>query len=97
MAINFFDRVITKPRGKSNAVVCPVCGKTAELNIFENMDFSTAALFLKKEASEYFAVCPLCASAFSVSRHYMKAKNNGMFCLMTQDDLAVISKGNACE
>lgn len=95
MAIKTFDKVYTKDHGLSNEITCPVCSVRTAVKLFENTDVSPTAMFLKKDLHTFFAVCPKCASVFSVNPDYMKAKLDGTTCLMTESDLTVTVKGNA--
>ena len=95
MAIKTFDKVYTKDHGFSNEITCPVCSDSVAVKLFENTDVSPTAVILKKELHTFFAVCPKCASVFSVNPDYMKAKLDGMTCSLTASDLAVTVKGNA--
>ena len=94
MAISFFDKTYFKSHGLSNKVVCPVCKNEAELSLFESLDVSALNLFLGKEASEYFAVCPKCSGIFSVNPVFMKEREKGTFCIITSDDLTALKKTN---
>ena len=87
MALNFFDKSYIKSHGISNKVICPDCKKTVEMGLFETLDVSAVAIFLEKEMSEYFSVCPSCSGIFSVNPMFMKEKEKGTFCILTADDL----------
>lgn len=95
MAISFFDKTYCKSLGLSNKVICPDCQKTVELSLFESLDVSALSLFLGKEPSEYFALCPTCASVFHVNPVYMTERQKGTFCILTPDDLTSIKESHA--
>ena len=88
MALNFFDKSYIKSHGISNKVICPDCNKTVEMGLFETLDVSAVAIFLEKEMSEYFSVCPSCSGIFAVNPAFMKEREKGTFCILTQDDLS---------
>ncbi len=87
MSLNFFDKSYVKSHGISNKVICPDCKKTVEMGLFETLDVSAVAIFLEKEMSKYFSVCPSCSGIFTVNPDYMKEKEKGTFCILTADDL----------
>lgn len=91
MAIKTSEKLITKKHGKSNLVVCPGCKNEVNFALFENVDFSAVALLLKKK-SGCFAVCPQCARVFSVNENYIREKERGTACAMTQSDLEELKK-----
>ncbi len=91
MAIKTGEKLITKNHGKSNLVVCPDCGKEVNFSLFENIDLSSVALFLKKK-SGCFAVCPQCAGVFGVNENFIHEKERGTACAMTQSDLEKLKK-----
>lgn len=86
MAVHSSENLITKSHGKSNRIVCPACKKEVEFSLFENIDLSLVAALLKKE-NGCFAVCPECAKVFSVNKNYIKEKESGTLCVMTESDL----------
>ena len=88
MALNFFDKSYIKSHGISNKVICPDCNKTVEMGLFETLDVSAVAIFLEKEMSKYFSVCPSCSGIFAVNPAFMKEREKGTFCILTQDDLS---------
>lgn len=87
MAIKTPEKLITQSHGKSNRVTCPNCKKEVCFSLFENIDLSAVAALLKKNAGGTFAVCPECAAIFSVNENYIREKENGTVCAMTQSDL----------
>lgn len=87
MAIKTQENLITKKHGKSNRVVCPNCKKEVCFSLFENIDISPVAALLKKSGGRSFAVCPECAAIFSVNENYIREKENGTVCVMTESDL----------
>ncbi|MBQ8029683.1 MAG: hypothetical protein IJ262_09825 [Clostridia bacterium] len=93
MSIPSFEKLFTKDCGVSNIVRCPVCQKNVFHRLFENTDTGLPAVFLKKEPVSYFAVCPECASVFSVNKNFMTELLAGTSCIMTESDLDIIVKG----
>ncbi len=89
MAIRTQEKLITKKHGKSNLVVCPECKKEVSFALFENVDVSLVAALLKKSKGSCFAVCPNCAKVFSVNENYIREKERGTTCAMTQSDLSL--------
>lgn len=87
MAIRFFDKSYMKDLGRSNKVICPECKKTVEMSLFEILEVSAAAVFLKKDMSRCISVCPSCSGIFTVNPDFMAEKEKGTFCIMTADDL----------
>ncbi len=87
MAIKTPEKLITKSHGKSNRVPCPSCKKEVCFSLFENVDLSPVAALLKKQGG-FFAVCPECAAVFSVNENYIREKESGTVCAMTQSDLS---------
>ncbi|MGN1417866.1 MAG: hypothetical protein ACI4W6_00890 [Acutalibacteraceae bacterium] len=92
MAIKTINRVFSKDNGSTNEVVCPVCEKSVCMRLFENIDASAVTYFLKKDTNTDFAVCPNCASVFSVNENYIRQRQLGTTCYLTADDLTVIKK-----
>ena len=88
MAIKTREKLITKKHGNSNLVNCPECKKEVAFALFENIDISPVAAFLNKTAGQYFAVCPNCAKIFAVNENYVREKERGTTCAMTQSDLS---------
>lgn len=93
MAIKSIEKLSTKDLGLTNEVVCPVCKNKAELRLFENSDYSAIAVFLKKE-NQSFAVCGKCSSVFAVNPNFVKEKQSGTYCVLDENDLTVLVKGN---
>lgn len=89
MAIRTQEKLITKKHGNSNLVVCPECKKEVSFALFENVDVSPVAALLKKTKGSCFAVCPNCAKVFSVNENYIREKERGTTCAMTQSDLSL--------
>ena len=88
MSINFFDKSYIKSHGKSNKVICPGCQNTVEMGLFETLDVSAVAMLLEKDMVTYFSVCPSCSGIFAVNPAFMKEREKGTFCILTQDDLS---------
>lgn len=93
VAIKSIEKLLTKDLGLTNEVVCPVCKNKTELRLFESCDYSAVSVLLKKENLN-FAVCPNCSSVFAVNSNYVKEKQNGTFCVLDENDLTILVKGN---
>ena len=93
MAIRSFENLQTNDLGETDLIVCPVCGNYASLRLFQNIDKSMISLLHSKE-NENFAVCAKCSSVFSVNPNYVNQKQAGTFCMLTDDDLKILVKGN---
>ena len=93
MAIKSFENLKTNDLGESNALLCPVCGGEAKMRLFENVDGSLVA-HLQKKPAQGIAVCPLCATVFTVNPHYMTEKKNGTVCELEPIDLTVLVRGS---
>ena len=91
MAIKSIENLKTNDLGNSNVLVCPVCEKAVELRLFENVDSSMVAR-LHKKAPQNIALCPKCATVFTVNPHYMEEKKNGTVCTLEPQDLTVLVK-----
>ena len=91
MAIKSIENLKINELGDSNVVIWPVCGKATEMRLFENVDGSMVAHLLKK-APQNIAVCPKCATVFTVNPHYIEEKKNGTVCTLEPQDLTVLVK-----
>ena len=68
MAIKTILKNKTEDLGKSDPIVCPVCKKEVQLQLFSNFDLDNyVGKLLGKDKEFNFAVCPLCASVYSVN------------------------------
>ena len=91
MAIHSIENLKTNDLGHSNVLVCPACGKANEMRLFENIDASFVAHFLKKEA-QGLAVCTKCATVFTVNPNYIEQFKIGTVCTLEPHDLTVLVK-----
>ena len=87
MAIKSFENLKTKDIGSSNVVVCPVCGKATEMRIYEFTDASMLAHLLQKKANGV-AICPKCATPFTLNPNYLEQKKLGTVCTLEPQDLS---------
>lgn len=97
MAIKTINSCTFKDNGKTNEIICPVCGKNVEIRLFENVNSLPISKLLDKERTESFALCPMCASMFKVNENYINERKNGTTCLITASDLTVIKKAKENE
>lgn len=86
-----------KDNGKTNEISCPVCSKTVEIRLFENVNSLPVSKLLGKARTENYAVCPSCGSVFSVNENYLTERKNGTTCYLTASDLTVIKKAKSDE
>lgn len=93
MAIKTINKAYAKDEGFCEPVDCPECGKNVAMRLFSTLDLSTPALISKEDKNLSFAVCPSCASVFSVNKNYLKEKQSGTFVFMTKEDLKLMVKG----
>ncbi len=93
MAIKTIEKLKTNDLGASNPVCCPVCSTAQEMRLFENVDGSMVA-HLHKKPVQFLAVCPGCATVFTVNPHYMTEQKNGTVCELEMQDLTVLVRGS---
>ncbi len=94
MAIKTINGCKLYDNGETNEIVCPVCNRNTQIKLIKNINMSIVPIILEKQLTEYFAVCPNCASTFSISENYIRERNNKTTCSLTPSDLTLISKGN---
>ncbi len=92
MAIKTINKALTSDEGTSSPVDCPECQRNVAMRLFKVTDLSSVALLLKEDKNVSFAVCPNCASVFSVNKNYLEEKNAGTFVTITKEDLKLINK-----
>lgn len=92
MAIKTINKVRAQDEGFSSAIRCPVCDKTVFMRLFSTLDSSTVAKISKDDKNICFAVCPDCATVFSLNKNYLKEKNAGTHVTITKEDLKVAVK-----
>lgn len=92
MAIKTINRCCMKEDGNTNEICCPVCKNQVEISIIKNTNFDIVSVLLDKERTENYAVCPSCATVFSVNENYISERKNGTTCFLTADDLTIIKK-----
>lgn len=67
----------------ANGAVCPKCGQSTNMQIFKNYDSAVVfALPIGKFDSNYFALCPLCAGTFILTKEeamMIKSGDNEVF------------------
>ncbi|MBQ8503044.1 MAG: hypothetical protein IJ491_02070 [Clostridia bacterium] len=93
MAIKTINKALAKDEGFCEPVDCPQCGKNVAMRLFELVDKSAVAVISKDDKDLAVAVCPSCASVFSVNKNYLKEKQSGTFVFMTKEDLKLMVKG----
>ncbi len=93
MAIKTINKALAKDEGFTDPVDCPVCSKNVAMRLFEVADKSVIGKLSKEDKDLSVAVCPNCASVFSVNKNYLKEKNSGTFVFMTKEDLKIMVKG----
>ncbi len=93
MAIKTINKALAKDEGFAEPLDCPVCGKNVAMRLFEMKDKSVIGKLSKDDKDLSVAVCPNCASVFSVNKNYLKEKNAGTFVFMTKEDLKIMVKG----
>ena len=93
MAIKTINKALAKDKGFTDPVDCPVCDKNVALRLIEVTDYSVIGKLSKEDKDLSVAVCPNCATVFSVNKNYLKEKNAGTFVFMTKEDLKIMVKG----
>ena len=93
MAVSTINKGYTKDMGETEGIICPVCKKAVNLRIFTTTDTSVISKITKKDGDVHIAVCPLCASVFSLSKNYVKERNNGTTVFITESDLTLMVSG----
>ena len=93
MAIKTINKISTTDEGTSSPVDCPACGKNAAMRLFSTEDKSPVAKISADDKNLAIAVCPYCATVFSLNKNYLKEKNSGTFVTITKEDLTVTVKG----
>ena len=93
MAIKTINKALAKDKGFTDPVDCPVCAKNVAMRLFEVADHSVIGKLSKEDKDLAVAVCPNCASVFSVNKNYLKEKDSGTFVFMTKEDLKIMVKG----
>lgn len=94
MAIKTYDKISTKDEGNTDNVVCPVCNEEVSMRLFSTKDHTAVALIKGEDKNISIAVCPNCASVFSVNKNYLKEKNSGTTVFFTENDLTLIRNNN---
>ena len=92
MAIKTINKISTTDEGFSSPVECPVCSRSAAMRLFSTEDTSPVAKISADDKNLAFAVCPLCATVFSLNKNYLKEKNAGTSVTITKEDLTVMVK-----
>ncbi len=93
MAIKTINKALAKDKGFTDPVDCPICNKNVALRLIEVADYSVIGMLSKDDKNIAIAVCPNCASVFSVNKNYLKEKDAGTFVFMTKEDLKIMVKG----
>lgn len=94
MAIKTYDKISARDEGSTDNVVCPVCNETVSMRLFSTKDYTAVALFKAEDKNINIAVCPNCASVFSVNKNYLEEKNAGTTVFFTENDLTLIRNNN---
>lgn len=92
MAIKTINKVRAQDEGFSSAVDCPSCEKNVSMRLFSTEDSSVVAKITKDDKNLCFAVCPCCATVFTLNKNYLKEKNAGTHVTITREDLRVQGK-----
>lgn len=92
MAVSTINKGFTKDAGESEGIVCPECGEGVNMRLFTTTDISPVTLLKGKDGDVHVAVCPKCATVFSVSKNYMKEKSHGTTVFITKEDLKILVK-----
>lgn len=94
MAIKNMFYNSTDNLGLTNELVCPVCSSKGEMALFKNYDLVNVIAIIKQIDTQLnLAVCPHCASVFSVNENYVTAKQAGQTVFATPQDLALLVDG----
>ncbi len=93
MAIKTINKISTTDEGCSSPVDCPVCNKNVAMRLFTTEDKSQVAKISAEDKNLAIAVCPLCATVFSLNKNYLKEKNSGTYVTITKEDLTITVKG----
>lgn len=94
MAIKTYDKISTKDEGSTENVLCKACNETVSFRVFTSYDFSPIALIKPEDKNLTFAVCPNCASVYSIAENYLREKRNGTTVFLTPEDLTLIRNNN---
>ncbi len=94
MAIKNHNKISTLDGGYTNNVSCPVCTETVSMRLFSTKDTTLVAKIKGEDKNIYIAVCPNCASVFSVNTNYLHEKERGTAVLLTESDLSLIRNNN---
>lgn len=78
--------------GFTDFVTCPACEKYVAMKLISTDDNSLISLLKGKSKDLNIAVCPICASVFSVNKNYLKERNSGTVVFFTESDLTLIHK-----
>lgn len=93
MAIKTINKISTTDEGTSSPVDCPVCGRNVAMRLFSTEDTTPVAKISVEDKNLAVAVCPRCASVFSLNKNYLKEKNSGTYVTITKEDLTLTVKG----
>ena len=87
MAISTINKLNVTDEDISNPVICPKCGKTVGMRLFDAEDKSTIGKLFPEKQNMAIAVCPVCAAVYKVADNYYKERKNGTTVYMTENDL----------
>ena len=93
MAVSTINKGFTKDIGETEGVVCPNCKKAVRMRLFTTTDISIVSKLIRKDGNMDVAVCPQCATVFTIAENYMKEKTSGTTVFITENDLTVLVKG----
>lgn len=94
MAIRNFNKIHAADEGNTDYVFCPECNENVSMRLFSTVGTDKIALLKGVDRNISVAVCPECASVFSVSENYMKERRAGTTVFFTQSDLTLLVKNN---
>ncbi len=93
MAIKTINKLDTRDEGFSNPVDCPECKINTPMKIIAAIDKSIVGKIKKEDKDTVVAVCPRCASVFTLSKNYYNERANGTTVTMTESDLNLLVRG----
>lgn len=94
MAIRNLNKIHAADEGNTDYVFCPECNENVSMRLFSTQGTDKVALFKGVDRHISIAVCPECASVFTVSENYMKERRAGTTVFFTQSDLTLLRKNN---
>lgn len=93
MAVPTINKGYTKDNGETEGILCPNCKKPVNMRLFTTTDSSVISKIIKKDGDVNIAVCPQCATVFSLAENYVRERNSGTTVFITESDLNVLVNG----